>query len=114
MRKSRQERMKYSQGSLVTNKTIGDLDISLSGIAEGSAGSGKRNYVASGTIQAEYGPFTFKETRSIDRIKDQVGSSKFDFKDRQLSYTHKTKKNTEITASVGKDRATLSIFKELP
>ena len=110
----KQNRMKYNQGSLVTKKSIGDLDLSLSGSAEGGTGSGKRNYFGSTTVTAEYGPLKFTETRNIERIKIKYASDKFKYKDKELSYTHTTKNNAKITASVGKDRATLSIFKELP
>ena len=110
----KQNRMKYNQGSLVTKKSIGDLDISLSGSAEGGIGSGKRNYFGSASATAEYGPLKFTETRSVDKIKNKYGSNKFKYKDKALSYTHTTKNDAKITATVGKDRATLSIFKELP
>ena len=125
MRKSRQERMKYNQGSIVTKKTIGDLDISLS-----ASGSDEYNSVSS---KASYnkGPFTFTHQSTTDRFKDKYNSGKVNYKNSSLgvdtsagrfgvdkqgsvSYSTTTKRGTKISATANKRGGTLSIFKELP
>lgn len=108
------KRKKYSQGSGVSaHKSIGDLDLSLSGIASGGGSHGKRNYNAQATVTAKRGPFKLEHTSGLGRLKNKISDSKFDYKDSQISYTHTTKSGTKLTASAGKGRAGLSIFKEL-
>ena len=107
------KRKKYSQGSLSTHKSIGDLDLSLSGIASGGGSHSKRNYNAQATITAQKGNFKLTHISGLGRLKDRVSDSKFNYKDSEISYTHTTKSGAKITASAGKNRAGLSIFKEL-
>lgn len=113
MRKSRQERMKYSQGSLVTTKTIGELDLSLSGSVEGSS---KRNFSTAGINVSG---------RKLDAGIQQstYRDSEFKFKDKSKSYGigYTSDKGTRIGLSQdvsGKGpykqkRTTLSISKLL-
>ncbi len=108
------KRKKYSQGSGVSaHKSIGDLDLSLSGIASGGGSNSEKKYNAQATVTARKGNFELSHTSGLSRLKNKVSDSKFDYKDSQISYTHTTKSGAKITASAGKNKAGLSIFKAL-
>ena len=138
MRKSRKERMKYNQGSLVSRKTIGDLDISLS--AYGSSGgsefnpnTGKKDYFKKQNVGSNFsmtarkGPFTVSHMSGVEKLNTgkvnysssslgvdtKVGRFGAD-KRGNVSYSTTTRSGTTISARANNKGGSLSIFKELP